>query len=430
MPKSRFFIDFSLLRTNAHFRAIFMARSMSVFALGILMVAVPVQIHQLTGSTLQVAMAVALDAIGMFSGLIVGGVLADRHDRRRLILMARGLCGLGFLALALNGFAATPSVTALYLVALWDGFFGAVGITALMAVMPSIVGRQNLGAAGALSMLTVRFGSVLAPMVGGLLIASTGVSWNYLVAGIGTLATLLPLVRLPSMAPQGGEPQHPLRALKDGVMFLLEHRVVGAVVAVGTLQTLLSAVRVMFPALAQDGYGGGAFEIGLMYSAVPAGAMVGAFTSGWVGGLRRPGAVMLGCVLASSLAVATLGMTGNFVGGLVALALLGYFGSIASLLQFLLVQGNTPDHMLGRVNSLWNAQDVVGDAAGAMGVGVLARALAPLMALFSLGTGAAVVALLMCAGFTTLRRLPGESGESDEPQHEAAPTMTGANKVI
>ena len=58
--------------------------------------------------------------------------------------------------------------------------------------------------------------------------------------------------------------------------------------------------------------------------------------------------------------------------------MLGYFGSIASLLQFTLVQGNTPDHLLGRVNSLWNAQDVVGDGLGALGLGALARALAPL----------------------------------------------------
>jgi ENTS family enterobactin (siderophore) exporter len=412
MRKSPIFIDFSLLRQNAHFRAIFLARTMSVFALGILTVAVPVQIHQLTGSTLQVALAVALDGIGMFAGLMVGGVLADRHDRKRLILMARGLCGLGFLALALNGFASTPSVTALYLVAAWDGFFGAIGITALMSVMPAIVGRQNLGAAGALAMLTVRFGSVLAPLVGGVLIASCGVSWNYLVAGIGTLATLVPLVRLPALAPQGGVPQHPLRALHDGVMFLLQNRVVGAVVAVGTLQTLLSAVRVLFPALAQDGYGGGAFEVGLMYSAVPAGAMAGAFTSGWVGGAARPGAVMLGCVVVSSVAVAVLGLAPNIVVALAALALLGYFGSIASLLQFMLVQGNTPDHLLGRVNSLWSAQDVVGDAAGAMGVGVLARALAPLMAVFTLGVSALAVALLMCAGFATLRRLPGAAAEA------------------
>ncbi|MDN3578306.1 enterobactin transporter EntS [Chitinimonas viridis] len=420
MSRPSIFLDFSLLKQNANFRAVFVARMMSVLALGILMVAVPVQIHQLTGSTLQVGLAMALDGIGMFVGLMCGGVLADRYDRRSLILLARGLCGIGFLALAANSFVAAPSLTALYLVSLWDGFFGAMGITALMAATPALVGRENLPAAGALSMLIVRFGAVLAPAIGGVLIVSAGVSWNYLLAGVGTLCTLLPLTRLPAVLPQGGEPEHPLQALREGVQFLWQNKVVGAVVAVGTLQALLSAVRVLFPALAEDGYGGGAFEVGLMYGAVPLGAMLGAFTSGWVGGLRRPGRVMLGAVLGSSLAVSVLGLVGHILPALMALAIIGYLGSIASLLQFTLVQSHTPDHLLGRINSLWNAQDVVGDAAGAVGVGALARVVAPLGAAATLGGVAAGLVVLMGLGFGTLRRLGGQASIAPAPLPAAA----------
>lgn len=64
-----------------------------------------IQIQAMTGSTLQVGVAVALDGVGMFIGLMLGGVLADRYDRRKLILFARGTCGLGFVALSLNAFA-------------------------------------------------------------------------------------------------------------------------------------------------------------------------------------------------------------------------------------------------------------------------------------------------------------------------------------
>ncbi|MBI0451542.1 enterobactin transporter EntS, partial [Dickeya dianthicola] len=199
MAKSSFFLDFSLLKQNAHFRAIFVARMLSVFALGMLTVGVPVQIQAMTGSTLQVGMAVALDGIGMFIGLMLGGVLADRFDRRKLILFARGTCGLGFVALSLNAFAGSPSLLALYVLAAWDGFFGALGMTALMAVIPLLVGRENLPAAGALTMLTVRLGAILSPALGGVIIVAGGVGWNFAVAAVGTLATLIPLVRLPSM---------------------------------------------------------------------------------------------------------------------------------------------------------------------------------------------------------------------------------------
>ncbi|WP_431689179.1 enterobactin transporter EntS [Hahella sp. NBU794] len=416
MSKSSIFVDFSLLKNNSHFRAVFVARMMSVFALGILTVAVPVQIHELTGSTLQVGFAMALDSVGMFVGLMCGGVLADRFDRRKLILTARFLCGAGFLALALNSFVAEPSLLALYIVSAWDGFFGAMGITALMASIPTLVGRENLAAAGALSMLTVRFGAVMSPAVGGLIIVSADVSWNYLLAGVGTVATLLPLVRLPSLKPGDHPPGHPLQALLEGFQFLCRHKIVGAVIVVGTAQTVLSAIRVLFPALAEEGYGGGAFEVGLMFSAVPLGAMLGAFTSGWVGGWRRPGALMLGAMTASALAVASLGVVSHIWLALVALALVGYLGSITSLLQFMLVQSHTPDRLLGRVNSLWSAQDVVGDGVGAVGLGALARAVTPVLGVFSFGVAVAMAGAAMTLGFGSLRKM-----QSGAPPEETEP---------
>ncbi|MGB3621922.1 MAG: hypothetical protein WBA20_11290, partial [Ketobacter sp.] len=99
-----------------------------------------------------------------------------------------------------------------------------------------------------------------------------------------------------------------------------------------------------------------------------------------------------------------------------------------SLLQFTLVQGHTPDRLLGRVNSLWNAQDVTGDAAGAMGIGVLARLLTPLVAVFSFGVGAAALGVLFSIGFGSLRRLqqepfqPGQHSDSESgPATESSP---------
>ncbi|MFP3409021.1 MFS transporter, partial [Pseudomonas sp. SIMBA_065] len=84
MNKPSHFIDLSLLRTHPAFRAIFIARFISIVALGMLAVAVPVQIQQLTQSPLLVGLAVTLAGAGMFIGLLTGGVLADRYERRRL----------------------------------------------------------------------------------------------------------------------------------------------------------------------------------------------------------------------------------------------------------------------------------------------------------------------------------------------------------
>lgn len=404
--KSSILPDFGLLRRNPAFRTVFLARMLSVFSLGLLTVAVPVQVQAMTGSSLQVGTAVALGGAGTFAGLLAGGVLADRMDRRRLILFARLVCGIGFAALAANAFAPSPWLPAVYVLAVWDGFFGAIGMTALMAAVPALVGRENLAAAGALSMLTMRLGGVLSPALGGLVIMSWGIGWNYALAAAGTFLTVASLLRLPALPPQGRKAESPLRALASGVGYLCTEPVVGAVVAVGTLVSLAGAVRVLFPALA-----GEPAAVGLMYSAVPAGAMLGALTSGWVGRLRRPGAMLMLSGCAAFAAVAALGLGGGLGPALAALAGYGYLSSIASLLQYTLVQKHTPDHLLGRVNSLWTAQFITGDALGALLLGSLGRALTPLPALLAFGATAFGLCAVMAAGFGSLRRLPAAEEE-------------------
>jgi ENTS family enterobactin (siderophore) exporter len=433
MAKSSIFVNFNLLKQNANFRSVFIARTISVLAFGILMVAVPVQVHQLTGSTLQVSLAMMLDGLGMFIGLLCGGVLADMFDRRRLILAARGTCGLGFLMLAINGFLSEPSLLVLYIISAWDGFFGAVGITALMAATPSLVGRENLAAAGALSMLTTRLAAVIAPSIGGVIIATSGVNWNYLIAGVGTCLTLLPLRRLPAMQPQAmSEPEKPLAALLGGVQFMFQHKLVGAVVLFGTLQLMAGSVRVLFPALAFDQFADNAAIVGFMYSAVPLGAMLAAFTSGWVHQIKLPGKMLMFTALTGFSAIAAIGLFPHLSLMLLLLVVFGYLGAISSLLQFTLVQSNTPDEALGRVNSLWAAQDVVGESCGAVLVGALAKWLTPLAAITLLGVSTVSVGSLLAGVFKTLRRYQPTAldavGDEFVPQQSEAACDAGLGK--
>ncbi|MBD2795998.1 enterobactin transporter EntS [Xenorhabdus sp. 18] len=403
MANSSIFLDFSLLKNNAHFRSIFIARMLSVFALGMLTVGVPVQMQFLTGSTLQVGIVVALDGMGMFIGLILGGILADRYDRRKLILFARGTCGIGFVALSFNAFLDSPSLYMLYFLSIWDGFFGALGMTALMAAIPNLVGRENLAAAGALSMITVRIGAIISPALAGIIIVAGGPGWNFAVAAIGTLATLLPLMRLPEMKPQPSKKEHPISALVSGVKFVCQHKIVGSVILVGMMISIAGAVRILFPALSQEVYHQGPSATGLMYSAVPLGAMLGAFTSGWIGQSARPGVLLVICALCSFITLSMLGIVTNIVLALLVLVCYGYLNAFASLLQFTLVQSHTPDHLLGRVNSFVTAQDVTGDSLGALGLGFMGRLLSPVMTVFSFGTFAAFTCLVLAAVVRPLR---------------------------
>ena len=403
MKKSSHLIDLSLLKTHPDFRAVFVARFLSILALGMLVVAVPVQIQQLTHSSWQVGLSVTLAGGGMFIGLLLGGVLADRYPRKRLILFARSTCGIGFVGLACNALLPAPSLTAIYLLALWDGFFGAIGVTALLAATPALVGRENLMQAGAITMLTVRFGSILSPAVGGLVIASGGVVWNYALAALGTLLTLLPLLRLPALPPAPQPREHPLRALAGGFSFLLASPLVGSAALIGALITLASAVRVLYPALAPHWLVAPA-QIGLMYAAVPAGAAIGALTSGQLKTAARPGQLMLITALLAFIALALFSLMPQFWLALLCLVAFGWLSAINSLLQYAMIQSLTPDALLGRVNGLWTAQNVTGDALGAALLGGMGSLLLPQQAATVFGAAAALVAVVMLLTLRGLRR--------------------------
>lgn len=404
MSKPSHFIDLSLLKTHAAFRAVFIARLVSILSLGLLAMVVAVQVQGLTGSPAHVGLSVALAGAGMFVGLVLGGVMADRYERRRLILLARSTCGLGFVGLAINAALPSPSLLAIYVLGCWDGFFGAIGVTALLAATPALVGRENMARAGAISMLTVRLGTILSPLVGGLLIAKAGVLCNYLAAALGTLVTLLLLLRLPPLPAPVAAKEHPLRALGTGLAFVATNRVVGPVALVGALVTMAGAVRVLYPALAPH-WQVSPEQLGLMYAATPVGAALGTLTSGRVSSYARPGWLILLTAIGAFASIALFGVAPSYPWGLLCLAAFGYLSSLMAVVQYAVIQAQTPDALLGRVNGLWTAQNVCGDAAGAAVLGALGALLLPAPAAAVFGLAALAAGLVIAAGMSGLRQL-------------------------
>ncbi|RCX06526.1 MULTISPECIES: enterobactin transporter EntS [Kosakonia] len=403
MKQQSWLLNLNLLRTHPAFRAVFLARFISILSLGLLGVAVPVQIQTMTHSSWQVGLAVTLTGSAMFVGLMFGGVLADRFERKKLILLARSTCGVGFIGLYLNALLPEPSLLAIYLLGLWDGFFGALGVTALLAATPALVGRENLMHAGAITMLTVRLGSVISPMCGGLLLATGGVAWNYGLAAAGTFTTLLPLLSLPALPPPPQPREHPLKSLLSALQFLLHNPLIGGIALLGGLLTMASAVRVLYPALAIS-WNMSAAEIGLLYAALPLGAAIGALTSGKLAHSERPGVIMLLASVGAFISIGLFSLMPVWALGVLFLALCGWLTAVSSLLQYTLLQTQTPEAMLGRINGLWTAQNVTGDAIGAALLGAMASMMTPAASASISGFVLAIVGVLLMVVLGELRR--------------------------
>ncbi len=142
MNRQSWLLNLSLLKTHPAFRAVFIARFISILSLGLLGVAIPVQIQMMTirpGRSL----SVTLTGASMFVGLMVGGVLADRYERKRLILLARGTCGVGFVGLCLNALLPEPSLAAIYLLGIWGWILRLAGGDRAAGGAPALVGRET-----------------------------------------------------------------------------------------------------------------------------------------------------------------------------------------------------------------------------------------------------------------------------------------------
>ncbi|WP_231974574.1 MFS transporter [Pseudonocardia sp. HH130630-07] len=422
-------LDLSPLREDRTFRNLFVGRTILLFGVGVVAVTVPLEVYTRTGSTPTVGLVSAVESVAFLTGFLAGGVLADRTDRWRLVRITWALSGASFALLAVNAavWESTP-LTALFVAA--NGLSGSVCITAMLAVMPSIVDRSKLHAVGALNTVSLRLGSVLAPVLGGLTFAVGSAAWNYVAGAAAAAVTWLLLAVTPrpghgriatppvedpeAPGADGSAPdtaEGPLRALRTGGRFVLGEPAVLGVMVAGVVGMLGGGSVVLVPALVAARFDGLPVAVGAIYAALALGVVLGSLASGWVRRHPRPGllllALMVGCFALYALAGAApaLWLT------LVALVAAGAVNAVEEVLRYALLQLSTPDALLGRVNSLFSAQAMGGAAVGALVAGTVGGIVGDADALWVYNAVMTVVAFLAGALLRPLRRITRESVE-------------------
>ncbi|MEU5691911.1 enterobactin transporter EntS [Actinosynnema sp. NPDC020468] len=408
-------VDVAPLRESREFRFLFVARLVSLFGFGLTTVAIPVQVYGLTGSSIQVSLVSLVIMVPMLAGTLAGGVLADRMDRRRLILLARGGAVLVFAALALNASLDHAHLWAIYLCAALNSVLNGLSATALMAATPAIVGRGQLAAAGALMAITAELGAIVGPSVGGALTAGLGLAWNYGLTAVATAITTGLVSFIRPLPPTGEVDENPVQSIVEGLRFVARNRVVAGLLLIDVCVALFTMPFALFPELAERVFEGGAGVVGLLYSAPAVGAMIAATASGWTGRVRRTGHYLVGATIACGVAVAGFGLSNGVLWlALVSLALLGAADTVSEILRRSLLQHNTPDHLQGRVSSLWLAQTNIAPALGNFEAGVLARLVGPVTAVVVGGALCVVTSSAVGAAMPALRRSSLQDPSADD----------------
>lgn len=346
------------------------------------MVAVPYQIYLLSHSSL------AVGALGLFQLVpyvvcsLVAGTVADRIDRRVVLLWTQGLlagCSALFMAGALTG---RPPLAFLYAVAALAAGISAVDQPTRSATIPNLVKRSQLPSAIALNFALFQTGTLAGPAVGGVVIARVGlpVAYGIDVATFG--AAIIAVSLLASQLPAGRRPESPGQTLLAGFAFLRRVPVVLGGYALDLNAMILSAPRALFPAVALTVYHVGPAGLGLLYAAPGAGALAGSVLSGFVRHLRHPGRAVLLAVVGWGIGITLFGLNAaSFLLALVFVALAGGCDAISAIARNTIQQTVAPDRLRGRLAAVGSMVVVGGPYLGDARAGAVATAFSPELAI-------------------------------------------------
>lgn len=332
-------------------------------------------VYELTGSALKTGMVVFAFSLPSLLFALPGGALADRYDRRRLLLVAQSAFMVAAAALAALTFAGRVRFEHVVGFALWNGLVMAVDNPTRQALVPALVDREDLANAVALNSAAFNASRVFGPALAGLVYRAVGPAWCFAANAVSYLAVIVPMwrARLPEASGPTPVDGGLLRQAADGVRYVRGHPPLQALLlllaAVGTFGF---AWMVVMPAFAVRVLAGGPAENGLLFTAVGAGATVGALV---VASARdvRPGRVVA-LAAASGAGLVLFSLTRTLWAACTAIAVAGFFLIAYMSSTNATIQSLVDDRYRGRVMSLYTLALIGSGPAGSLFAGWLADA--------------------------------------------------------
>jgi len=396
-------IDVAPLRQSRDFRRLFTGRFVSMAGNAVATTAADWQIYSLTHDSLAVGLLTLASSAGMLIGLLTGGMLADRHDRRTLLMVVRLPQAVLAALLMVNSLLPHPALWPLYVITFAIGLLAGLSSPASAAATPALVGNDRMPAAAMLNATASQVGNLGGPAIAGLLIAGPGLASCYAIDAVCFAVFGLAMIGLRSMPP-GTRAQRPgFKSLSEGFRYVRQNRVVGGMLLVDTNAMLFGMPSALFPALASTHFHGGSATFGLLAAAPGLGALVGAATSGWTGHLKRPGLVVIWAGIIWGASIAAFGLVRSLPLALFFLALAGMGDLISEVLRNALLQIYTPDQLRGRVSSLYLAQVTTAPALGNVEAGGVAGLISPAFSVVSGGLACVAGAVLLGTLIPSLR---------------------------
>ena len=389
-------VDFALLWMGTNFAVT--AGQMNQVARGFL-------VYQLTGSPQLLSAVVVAEVAPLLALSLLGGAMADRLDRKALVILGQVALGLNGVFIAVAVAIDTITWWHLLATALVQGVAWALTIPARHALVPQIVGQGMIGNAVALAGAGMSGAILIGPVVGGSLYGWFGPGGVYaVIAGMSVVAvTLTALVRRPAGGPA------PVRSpmlseIASGLAYIWHDRLVLVILLVALAVSILTTpLRALLPVLVVDVLDRDAQSLGLLVSAAGAGALAGSLAIASFGRKGR-GLMFLMAGVASGVALLIVAMLTSYVAAVAVLAIFGLGEAGQRVLSQVLIMEHAEDRFRGRLMSV-NEMRLGIAFLGVLPAGLAADQLGIEGTLAVLGVAAVAASVLALATQGWLRKL-------------------------
>ncbi|MGH2343738.1 MAG: MFS transporter [Chloroflexota bacterium] len=413
------------------FRRLWLGQLVSTIGSQMQLIAVNWQVYQLLrGATLRVdSLGLHLDLSGQALGLgtlglvrvvpimlfaLLGGVLADTHDRRSLILRAQQVEFLAALALAGGSLSGHIGFAALYTLTAVDASAAAFEQPAIDALEPMLVPREHLANAVSLATLVWTVGTIAGPALAGITIGLFPVGVVYAVNACSFAVVIAAVASLHFRdGPRTGGARVDWRTLVDGLKYTRRTPIIWSTMLLDFWATFFSSARTMLPIVAGSMLGVGSQGYGLLATAQPLGAVLTGTALSIRHVIVRQGMVLLAGVVLYGGATALFGLSTIFALSYALFFLTGAGDMLSAVIRANLRQTLTPNELRGRLSSVHMLLAFGGPQLGEVEAGLAAALFGVSFSLVSGGLATVAITGWVAWRYTPLRRYRAGSGGSD-----------------
>ena len=335
---------------------------------------------------------------------LLGGILADALDRRRVMIWTRVISALIAAVLTFLTLSHQIDVNSIYLLTALGSAATALDSPARQSIVANLVKPRHLANAISLNTLIFQIATICGPALAGLLVAQFNIGLVYaintatFVVAIFAIGLIRHRGKIKSAADIGW------RALIDGIRFTFSTRIIMGTMLLDFFATLFASARTMLPIVAGDILGVGAAGYGLLATAQPIGALLVGLVMSLRSQMKRQGLILLLSVAVYGVATAIFGISTSFALSYFMFALTGAGDTVSMVIRGTIRQLMTPDELRGRMVSVNMMFFMGGPQLGELEAGLVAAIFGAPFAIFSGGVATVLLTAWVAWRYPSIRR--------------------------